>query len=160
MAAPRVETIIQYLSRHVWRRACFMTSTGPKRFRGFRETIVFVSRIFWSLLTSRCEILVWECPNTAMQVRTIGLRQRFSRYKLEWVRLFTSSELDGVGYKRYQQRKNRPHGLVSLSEHVENHSSKISNKINEYRLSSSLWLSEQPRTFKCARARCKTANFL
>ena len=37
----------------------------------------------------------------------------------------------------YQQRKNRPNGLVSLSEHVQNYPSKISNEINEYRLSQS-----------------------
>ena len=42
---------------------------------------------------------------------------------------------DGI---RYQQQKNRQHGLVSLSGYVENYSSKISNIINEYRLSSSV----------------------
>ena len=40
---------------------------------------------------------------------------------------------DGQG--SYQQRKNRPHGLVSLSEHGENYPANISNKINEYRFS-------------------------
>jgi len=30
---------------------------------------------------------------------------------------------------RYQQQKNRPHGLVSLSEYVENCCSKSSNKL-------------------------------
>ena len=34
-----------------------------------------------------------------------------------------------------QQRKNRPNGLVSLSERVQNYPSKIANKFNEYRLS-------------------------
>ena len=38
------------------------------------------------------------------------------------------------------ERIDHAHGLVSLSEHVENHSSKISNKMNEHRLSSILCL--------------------
>ena len=49
MAAPRLETNIRYLWRHVW-WACFH---DQKRFWGFRE-IEFVSRIFWSVLTSWC----------------------------------------------------------------------------------------------------------
>ena len=39
----------------------------------------------------------------------------------------------------YRQQKNRPHRLMSLSEHVENYRSKISNKSNEYRLSKSAY---------------------
>ena len=59
---------------------------------------------------------------------------------INWIRRLDSNEQDGVRYKRYQQRKNRPHGLMSLSEHVEKYFSKISNKINEYKLSSSICL--------------------
>ena len=43
MAAPRLETKIRYLWRHVW-WACFHEQ---KRLWGFREIIEFVSRIFW-----------------------------------------------------------------------------------------------------------------
>ena len=45
-----------------------------------------------------------------------------------------------MAYGINNKRIDRPHGLVSLSEHVENYSSKISNKINECRLSSSVCL--------------------
>ena len=72
-----------------------------------------------------------------MQVPTTGIRQRFGRCKLGWIRLLR----DGL---RYQQRKNRQYGLVSLSEPVENCSSKIGSKINECRLSSGVRLVQFP----------------
>ena len=40
MAAPRLETNIRYLRRHIWRACCY----DHKRFSGFREIIEFVSR--------------------------------------------------------------------------------------------------------------------
>ena len=83
--------------------------------------------------------MVWKCPNTAVKVRTIEIRQRFGQNKLDWIRL------NKMAYNinevvTYQQRKNRPNGLVSFSEHVQNYPSKISNKINEYRLPQSVCL--------------------
>ena len=81
--------------------------------------------------------MVWKCPNTAVKVRTIEIRPTFGQNKLEWIR-----QQDGVydinqrvNKITYHQRKDRLHGLMSLSELVENYPSKISNKINEYRLS-------------------------
>ena len=83
MTAPRLETTIRYLWHHVW-WACFH---DQKRFWGFREIIEFVSRIFWSLMTSRClkEMNTLVCGSEmSMKVRTIGIRQRFGQNKLEW----------------------------------------------------------------------------
>ena len=51
IAAPRLETNERYLWGHNW-WASF--DDLPKRFWGFREIIEFVSRIFWSLMTSQC----------------------------------------------------------------------------------------------------------
>ena len=81
--------------------------------------------------------MVWNCPDTAMKVRTIEIRPAFGQNKLEWIRhcKMAYDINQRINKVTYQQRKNRPHGLVSLSEHVENYPSKISNKINEYRLS-------------------------
>ena len=69
--------------------------------------------------------MVWKCPNTANESSPEPLES--GKDKQVKITIESDSEQDGV---RYQQRKNRPHGLVSLSEHVENYSSKISNKIN------------------------------
>ena len=68
-----------------------------------------------------------------MKVQTIEIRQRFGQNKLEWIRL--NKMAYDINKVTCQQRKNRPNGLVSLSEHAQNYPSKISNKINEYRLS-------------------------
>ena len=46
---------------------------------------------------------------------------------LEWIR--HNKMAYDINKVTYQQRMNRPHGLVSLSEHVENYPSKISNKL-------------------------------
>ena len=81
--------------------------------------------------------MVSKYPNTAVKVRTIEIRPTFGQNKLEWIRhnKMAYDINQRVNKVTYQQRKNRPHGLVSISEHVENYPSKISNKINEYRLS-------------------------
>ena len=78
--------------------------------------------------------MVWKWPNTAMKVRTIGIRQRFGQNKFEWIRLLTRWRTI------WTTKESTAYGLVSLSEHVENYSSTISNKINEYKLSSSVFL--------------------
>ena len=78
-----------------------------------------------------------KCPNTAVNVRTIEIRPTFGQNKLEWIRnnKMAYDINQRVNKVTYHQRKNRPHELVSVSEHVENYPSRISNKINEYRLS-------------------------
>ena len=72
-----------------------------------------------------------------MKVRTIEIRPAFGQNKLEWIRNYKMAYdiNQRVNKVTYHQRKNRPHGLVSVSEHVENYPSRISNKINENRLS-------------------------
>ena len=60
-----------------------------------------------------------------MKVRTIGMRQRFGQNTLVRV----DQTLNKMAYDI--DNENQPHGLVSLSEHVENCYSKISDKINE-----------------------------
>ena len=83
MAAPRLETNIRYLWRHVW-WACFH---DHKRFWGFREIIEFVSRfyeVYWladGLKRWRYWFVVWKCPNTAVKVQTIEIRPT----KYTWV---------------------------------------------------------------------------
>ena len=60
-----------------------------------------------------------------MKVRT-EIRQRLAQNKLEWIRL---TRWRTISTKvTYQLRKNRPNGLVSLSEHVQNYPLQISNK--------------------------------
>ena len=72
--------------------------------------------------------MVWKCPNTAMKVRTIEIRPTFGQSKLEWIRhnKMAYDINERVNKVTYHQRKNRPHGLVSLSEHVENYPSTCS----------------------------------
>ena len=56
--------------------------------------------------------MVWKCPNTANESSPEPLES--GKDKQVKITIESDSEQDGV---RYQQRKNRPHGLVSLSEH-------------------------------------------
>ena len=132
ITAPRLETSIRYLWHHVW-WACFH---DQKRFWGFREIIEFVSKIFWSLLTSRClkEMNTLVCgAEMSMKVRTIGIRQRFGQNKLEWNRQ------DKMAYDI--NNKSIDHmDWWAFPNMLKSYSSKISNKINEYMLSSSVCL--------------------
>ena len=68
-----------------------------KRFWGFREIIEFVSRfseVYWLAdvwKRWRNWFVVWKCPNTAVKVRTIEIRQRFGLRGSDFTRWRTKS---------------------------------------------------------------------
>jgi len=102
MAALEWKRNYRYLWRHI-RRALFRDYIISLRLSSLFQRCPGVSWLpdVWN--RSRHWSLIWQCPNTAVWVRTIGIRQRFSRYKFEWMKWHHNIHNGRINYKDWWQ---------------------------------------------------------